>query len=291
VPEAFPDPRTLLKRHGLAAKKSWGQNFLVAESVYRGIVDASVSSGEDWVVEVGAGLGTLTMRLAERVREGKVVAVERDPDMVRVLEAELGHLDNVEIHPANALTYDLAQVARWRGAPVALCGNLPYQIASPLLFHFLEARQHLTRMVVMLQKEMAERLMARPGSSDYSAFGAIIGAFADVSLVVRARSTAFVPPPRVDSAVVRITPLPGGEPRLPLGDPDHFRQVVHAAFGQRRKVLRNALRARFAAEDVMAALEETGIDGGRRGETLELAELAALALALPRGALRSESSA
>src|SRR5690606_21088653 len=124
-PDAFPDPRALLRRYGLHAKKSWGQNFLIAESVYRAIVDATVKDEDDWIVEIGAGLGTLTMRLAQRVPEGKVIAVERDPDMVRVLEAELGHLDNVEIHPQNALTYDLAQIARWRGGPLALCGNLP----------------------------------------------------------------------------------------------------------------------------------------------------------------------
>ena len=177
TPTAFPDPRVLLKRYGLAAKKSWGQNFLISESVYRAVVDATVREPDDWVVEIGAGLGTLTMRLAQRVPEGKVIAVERDRDMVAVLEAELGHLDNVEVHPANAMTYDLAQVARWRGAPVALCGNLPYQIASQLLFHFIDARQHLTCAVVMLQKEIRHDRPAWPvrrprcGPSSASASG------------------------------------------------------------------------------------------------------------------------
>jgi 16S rRNA (adenine1518-N6/adenine1519-N6)-dimethyltransferase len=279
--EAFPDPRTLLKRHGLAAKKSWGQNFLIAESVYRGIVDAAVRAEDDWIVEIGAGLGTLTMRLAERVPEGKIIAVERDRDLIAVLEAELGHLDNVEVHPANALEYDLSAVARWHGGPVALCGNLPYQIASPLLFHFLESRQHLTRIVVMLQKEMAERLMARPGTSAYGALGVMVQAVADVSLVVRARATAFAPAPKVDSAVVAIVPL--AAPRADLGDPDQFRRVVQAAFGQRRKVLKNALRARFEPAAVDRALADTSIDGTRRGETLSIDELAALSRALPGG--------
>jgi 16S rRNA (adenine1518-N6/adenine1519-N6)-dimethyltransferase len=278
--QPFPDPRTLLRRHGLRAKKSWGQNFLIAESVYRAIVDAAIDSNEDWVVDIGAGLGTLTMRLAERVPDGQVVAVERDPDLVAVLEKELGHLDNVQVHPANALTYDLGGIARWRGAPVALVGNLPYQIAAPLLFRFIEQRKHLSRIVVMLQREMADRLLARPGTSAYGALGVLIGAWADVSLVVRARATAFAPPPKVESAVVRILPLPGGEPRVPLGSAEQVRAVVNAAFGQRRKVLRNALRARFSVESVDAALASTGIDGGRRGETLSIEELAALAIAL-----------
>src|SRR5690606_18238471 len=122
--EPFPDPRALLRKHGLAAKKSWGQNFLVAERAYRAIVDAAVDVADDWIVELGAGLGTLTMRLAERVPEGKVIAVERDRDMAQVLRAELAHLDNVEIVEANALTYDLAMIARWHGGPISVCGNL-----------------------------------------------------------------------------------------------------------------------------------------------------------------------
>jgi 16S rRNA (adenine1518-N6/adenine1519-N6)-dimethyltransferase len=279
----FPDPRSLLRRHGLRAKKSWGQNFLIAESVYRAIVDAAIESNEDWVIDVGAGLGTLTMRLAERVPEGHVIAVERDPDLVAVLEAELGHLDNVDVHPANALTYDVGAIARWRGAPVALVGNLPYQIAAPLLFRFIEQRRHLSRMVVMVQREMADRLLASPGTAAYGALGVLVRAWADVELVVRARATAFAPPPKVESAVVRIAPLPGAAPRVALGTPEQFRDVVHAAFGQRRKVLRNALRARFATEAVDAALAGTGLDGGRRGETLSIEELAGLTLALAEG--------
>jgi 16S rRNA (adenine1518-N6/adenine1519-N6)-dimethyltransferase len=281
--QPFPDPRTLLRRHGLRAKKSWGQNFLIAEGVYRAIVDASIESNEDWVVDIGAGLGTLTMRLAERVPEGMVIAVERDPDLVKVLETELGHLDNVEVHPANALTYDLGAIARWRGAPVSLVGNLPYQIAAPLLFRFIEQRQQLSRIVVMLQREMAERLLARPGTAAYGVLGVLIGAWADVEMVVRARATAFAPPPKVESAVVRIVPLAGGAPRVPLGGPEQFRDVVHAAFGQRRKVLRNALRARFSAEAIDVALAAVGVDGGRRGETLSIEELAALTVALVEG--------
>jgi 16S rRNA (adenine1518-N6/adenine1519-N6)-dimethyltransferase len=281
--QPFPDPRALLRRHGLRAKKSWGQNFLIAEGVYRAIVDAAIAGDDDWVVEIGAGLGTLTMRLAERVPEGRVVAVERDPDLVKVLEAELGHLDNVEVHPANALTYDLGAIARWRGEPVALVGNLPYQIAAPLLFRFIDQREHLRRIVVMLQREMADRLVARPGTAAYGALGVLIGAWADVEIVARARATAFAPPPKVESAVVRIVPLPGCAPRVPLGDAEQFRDVVHAAFGQRRKVLRNALRARFAAEAIDAALARTALDGGRRGETLSIEELAALTVALSEG--------
>ena len=182
--------------------------------------------GEQGVVEIGSGLGTLTMRLAERVPNGKVIAIEREPDMLSVLKAELEHLDNVEIHAANAMTYDYASVAKWSGNKIVVCGNLPYQIASQLLFRFIDYRQHLSRMVVMLQREMADRLMARPGTSQYGALGVLISTWADIELVVRARASAFVPPPKVDSAVVRIVPLPGGGARAAIDDAERYRALV-----------------------------------------------------------------
>lgn len=280
--EPFPDPRALLRKHGLGAKKSWGQNFLVAERAYRAIVDATVGAVDDWIVELGAGLGTLTMRLAERAPEGKVLAVERDRDMAAVLRAELEHLDNVEIVEANALTYDLAMVGRWHGAPITVCGNLPYHIASQLLIRIVEARAHVRRAVVMVQREMADRLVAVPGTKSYGSLGVLVGTYADVSTVVRVGPGAFAPPPKVSSAVVRLDMLPDGASRVPIADPGHYADVVHAAFGQRRKKLRNALSARFDGAAVDAALAATGIDGNRRGETLPIAELAALADALPR---------
>jgi 16S rRNA (adenine1518-N6/adenine1519-N6)-dimethyltransferase len=279
--DPFPDPRTLLKQYGLTAKKSWGQNFLVSESAYRGIVDAAVRDDDDWVVEIGAGLGTLTMRLAQRVPEGKVIAVERDRDMVKVLEAELGHLDNVEIHPANALEYDFASIARWHAGPVAVAGNLPYQIASQILFRLLDCRGAWSRAVVMLQKEMADRLVAAPDTSAYGALGVIIGTWCAIDRVVGVKATGFTPAPKVASAGVRHRPH--AEPIATIDDPTHYVAVVHAAFGQRRKTLRNALRAVFPVEAVDAALAATGTDGQRRGETLSIPEFAALAAHLPPG--------
>src|SRR5215467_4009216 len=162
--DPFPDARVLLERHGLRAKKSFGQNFLVSERAFRAIVDAAVGADDDWIVEIGAGLGTLTARLAERVPEGKVIALERDPDMIGVLRAELGGVDNVQIEDADALRYDLQMAARWRTEPIAVCGNLPYHIAAPLLFRVVDARAAVRCAVVMIQKEMADRLVAPPGT-------------------------------------------------------------------------------------------------------------------------------
>jgi 16S rRNA (adenine1518-N6/adenine1519-N6)-dimethyltransferase len=277
VHEPFPDPRVLLRRHGLQAKKSFGQNFLLSERAYRAIVDATVRDASDWVVEIGAGLGTLTARLAERVADGKVIAVERDRDMVAVLRAELEHYDNVEIAEADALSYDLAMAARWAGGRIAVCGNLPYNIASQILFRIIEARAQVTHAVVMLQREVADRLLARPGTKAYSALTVLITTYAEVSSVVRVGRGAFWPPPKVESTVVRLTPLADGRARADIADPQRYADVVHAAFGQRRKTLRNALRARYDQDAVDRALAATGIAGERRGETLDVGEFATLA--------------
>lgn len=279
--DPFPDARVLLERYGLRAKKAFSQNFLISDRAFRAIVDATVRADDDWIVEIGAGLGTLTARLAERVPEGKVIALERDRDMIGVLRSELAGVDNVDIEEVDAMRYDLAMAAKWRGGPIAVCGNLPYQIASQLMFRVIDARAHVTHAVMMIQKEMADRLLAAPGGKDYGALGVMIRTYADVSTVAKVSAGSFVPPPKVDSTVIRLTPLAGGQPRVPIADDKHYSAVVHAAFGQRRKTLRNALRAAFDEAGVDAALAATGIDGQRRGETLEIAEFAALAAALP----------
>ena len=275
--EAFPDPRELLRRHGLSAKKAWGQNFLISQRAYRAIVDAAVSDYTDWIVEIGAGLGTLTMRLAERVTEGMVIAIERERDMISVLEAELGNYDNVQIEPTNALTYDLSSAARWAGKPIAVCGNLPYNIASQILFRIVEAREHVTRAVVMLQREMADRILADPGNKTYGAMTVLIGSFARRSRVVNVKAGGFVPPPKVDSAVIRLD-FDGSGPELV--DEAMFFEVVHAGFAMRRKTLRNNLRARFGEAICDAGLTTASIDGGRRAETLTPDEFAALTAGL-----------
>jgi len=282
--DPFPDARVLLARYQLHAKKGFGQNFLISERAFRAIVDAAVQSDDDWIVEIGAGLGTLTARLAERVPEGKIIALERDPDMIAVLRGELAGVDNVEIEPIDALRYDLRMAARWRGDRITVCGNLPYHIAAPLLFRVLEAREVVRCAVVMVQKEMADRIVAPPGGKTYGALGVMIRTYADVSTVARVSAGSFVPPPKIDSTVLRLVPLAGGQPRVPIADPAHYSNVVHAAFGQRRKTLRNALRAVFAEAAVDGALAATGIDGVRRGETLEIAEFGRLAAALPADA-------
>jgi 16S rRNA (adenine1518-N6/adenine1519-N6)-dimethyltransferase len=283
--EAFPDARVILARYGLQAKKSFGQNFLISERAFRAIVDATVRTDEDWIVEIGAGLGTLTARLAERVTAGKVIALEHDADMVKVLRTELAGVDNVDIEQVDALRYDFKMAAKWRGEPISVCGNLPYHIASQLLFKIIDARASITHAVVMIQKEMADRIMAPPGGKTYGAIGVMIRTYADVKSVAKVGAGSFVPPPKIDSTVIKLVPLADAKPRVPIENEKHYSVVVHAAFGQRRKTLRNALRAVFEDAAVDAALAATSIDGQRRGETLDIPEFGALAAAIPVSAM------
>jgi 16S rRNA (adenine1518-N6/adenine1519-N6)-dimethyltransferase len=278
IEEAFPSAHALLDRYGLRAKKSFGQNFLISDRAFRAIVDATVKTEEDWIVEIGAGLGTLTARIAARIPDGKLIALERDPDMVHVLRGELGTQDNIQIEEVDALRYDLRMVGKWRGDKITVCGNLPYHIASQLIFRVIEAREYVSHAVFMIQKEMADRIVAAPGGKDYGALGVMVRTYADVRTVAKVGAGAFVPPPKIDSTVIELRPL--ATTRAPIDDEAHYSKVVHAAFGQRRKTLRNALRAAFEDAVVDGGLSATAIDGGRRGETLDITEFAALASAM-----------
>ncbi len=274
VPATIPDwedPRRVMRRHGLAPKRSFSQNFLVARSAVERIVDALAPRPDELTVELGPGLGTLTGAL---LRAGaRVLAVERDRDMLAVLEAELGVVPALTLREGDAATVDLGALAAEHG-PVALVGNLPYAITGAIVRNLTEQRGAVSRAVVMVQREVRDRLLADPGTKDYGALTVFVQAGFDVTPVVRVPSGAFHPPPKVESAVVKL--VPRAVPRA--AETPAFRDVVQAAFGMRRKTLRNGLK-RIGAE---AILETTGIDGGRRGETLTIEELAALADAWSR---------
>ncbi len=265
--------KTLLERYGLHAKKSWGQNFLLDERAYTAIVAACALTSEDLVIEIGAGLGTLTSRLLDT--GAKVIAIERERAMCEVLRAELGSRPNFVLREENALHLDIPGLGLAK-TPV-IVGNLPYQIATPLLFRFLEQRAFLRHIVVMLQREVADRLLAAAGSDDYSALSAQVQMLARVERVCQVGRGGFLPAPRVDSTVVRL--LPVEKTRVPVKDLATYARVVRGAFAQRRKTLRNALGTALG-EGALPLLQAAGIDLGRRGETLSVAEFARLADAI-----------
>jgi len=274
----YPSPRALLDRHGLKAKKSWGQNFLGDEEILDHIARLAVEVEGERVVELGAGLGHLTVRLL--ARGARVIAVERDRDMAKVLREELG--ERIELLEADAVTLDYGKLAA-EDHQVAVVGNLPYHLTSPILFSLLDQAEHVSRAVFLLQREVAERLAARPGTKDWGLLSVLLQLRARVHVVRRVPAGAFHPPPDVESAVLHAAL---GPPRAAVGDEDRFRKLVKAGFAQRRKTLWNALgAARIAGpERLRAALDAAGVDGQRRGETLEVEEWAALARALGAGA-------
>lgn len=269
-------PRELLKRHGLRAKHSWGQNFLGDEGVLNDIAaGARISQGET-VIELGPGLGHLTAVLA--AHGANVVAVERDRDMVRVLNGR--KLESVRVVEGNAAEVDFAKVAGV--SPVTVIGNLPYHLSSPILFEVLDQHASVKRAVFTLQQEVVTRLSAEPGGRDYGLLSVLLGLHFDVEELMQLPRHFFHPPPNVDSAVVRLEHR--NTPRAPIKDDARFRKVVKAAFAQRRKTLINSLQSdkQLATKEVYAkALADAGIDSQRRAETLSVEEFAALESALP----------
>jgi 16S rRNA (adenine1518-N6/adenine1519-N6)-dimethyltransferase len=267
-------PKQVLSKHGLRPKRSWSQNFLADASVAARIADEAlrVAGADGAVLELGAGTGALTRELAARV--GRVVALERDRDMAGVLRAELAPLANVAVREDNALTVDVTALAS--GGRLTVVGNLPYHIASQIVFHLLEHKGAVSSFILMLQAEMAVRICAGPGTKDYGVISALCALHTRPQILFTVAPGAFHPRPRVDSAVVRFDVL--ASPAVAVRDERAFRRVVKAAFSQRRKTLRNALRPIFpdvaAAERALAA---AGIDPGLRGETLDIAAFARLA--------------
>jgi 16S rRNA (adenine1518-N6/adenine1519-N6)-dimethyltransferase len=276
---AYPGPRALLRKYGLRAKKSWGQNFLGDERILDDIARLAVERKGELVVELGAGLGHLTARLL--ARGGRVVAVERDRDMARVLRGELG--DAVRLLEADAARLDYRALAAGEGGCLAVVGNLPYHLTSPILFSLLDQADALSRAVLLVQREVGERLAAAPATRAWGLLSALLQQRADVTVERLVPRGAFVPPPEVESAVVRAV---FGPPRVEVADPARFRHLVKAGFAQRRKTLKNALEAARLAPPgaIAAAMAGTGIDPSRRGETLTVAEWAALERALERDA-------
>ena len=278
--DGYRAPGELLRRYGLAPKKSWGQCFLHEPAMARRIVAAVGAGPDDTVVEIGAGLGALTGLLARRHK--RLLAIERDRDLVAVLREELADEPTVEVVEANALTFDLRSV----GGPVHVVGNLPYNISSPLLFHLNEARDVVQSATVMLQRELAQRLAAAPGSKLYGAPTVTLGLRAKIDTVVQVGRGAFLPPPKVDSTVLRLdfaaarAPSRPAELRLSPAADELLEPLVRGAFAARRKKLRKALSASYPVTQVDAALSDAGIDGGLRAEVLDLPAFARLAESL-----------
>lgn len=263
-------------------KKRFGQNFLHDRHVVERILDAAEISSTDRVLEIGPGLGALTGDLLARAAEVNVIEVDRE-----LIEHWANHPHpQLQLHAGDALALDWATILP--KPPYKLAANLPYNISTPILFRIIEYRQLFSRLVLMFQKEVGERLAASPGGKDYGVLSVFCQIWFDVHKVMNVPPGAFQPPPKVHSMVVRLDPLPA--PRVQIGDEALFRRVVKGAFGQRRKTLRNALSgAGFDAKELETAFAAVGIDSQRRGETLALEEFSRLSLALERRRFGAEN--
>jgi len=256
---------------GHVPRKRFGQHFLIDADVIEGIVDALDPQPSETMVEIGPGLGALTLPLLQRLDHLQVVELDRDLVAHWQVHALAPRLT---VHAADALAFDFAQV----GARFKVAGNLPYNISTPLLFHLAAYVARIERMVLMLQKEVVDRMVAEPGSAAYGRLSVGLQVRFALYSQMDVPPTAFKPPPKVDSAVVVMVPLGAAAPQI--DNPAGFEAVVAAAFGQRRKTLRNALSALLDDSQIRAA----GVDPGARAEQLAPEAFVALAEQVPNPA-------
>jgi len=271
----------IIRKHGFTTRKRFGQNFLIDEHVIEKIMEATALTDEDCALEIGPGIGALTQRLAERARH--VVAVEIDQNLIPILQETLSGYSNVTVIHQDILKTDLKELAETYndGKRLKVVANLPYYITTPIVMQLLESGAPIDSMTLMVQKEVADRMEADPGTRDYGALSLAVQYYTKVTTVATVPPGCFIPQPKVTSAVVHM--VRRTSPVAPVADEGFFFRVVRAAFGQRRKTLPNALCAgingltRDVAVECMAAV---GLDEKVRGGKLSTAEFAALSCAL-----------
>jgi 16S rRNA (adenine1518-N6/adenine1519-N6)-dimethyltransferase len=252
----------------MVVRKRFGQHFLHDRAVIRRIIDAIAPVDGERVVEIGPGRGAITWDLLQR--SGRLDAVEIDRDLAAALRADPRAKGRLDIHVGDALKIDWVKL-RADGPPLRVVGNLPYNISTPVLFHLLSQRAAIADMHFMLQKEVVERMSAKPGGKEYGRLTVMLAAYAEVEHLFDVGPGAFHPRPKVWSAVVRLRP--SVEPRFPIGDEGALKSLATAAFSHRRKTLRNGLKSLLSGEDI----EACGVDPQQRPETLDPAQFGRLA--------------
>lgn len=266
--------KEIKNKFGFEFKKAYGQNFLTSDGVLQDICCAA--SGADGIIEIGPGFGTLTNSLAAAF--DKVLAVEIDARLKPVLNYTLKEHDNVNVLLGDCMKMDFTELINehFPGKSVSVAANLPYYITTPIITMLIESRLPLDKIVVMVQKEVAQRLCAQPGSKEFGAISVLCSYYTNPEIITVVPAGCFVPSPKVDSAVVAMKVRK--EPAVNVVDEKMFFSVVKAAFSQRRKTLCNCLNSYFTAEKQIISdlLTQVGVDPGRRGETLTLAEFAAI---------------
>lgn len=271
--------RDVLKRHGFVFQKKYGQNFLIDPHVLEKIIDASEISKEDFVLEIGPGIGTMTQYLSEAA--GKVAAVEIDRFLIPVLEDTLTGFSNVEVIQGNILKMDLNGLVQEKnqGKPVKVVANLPYYITTPILMELLERRIPIRSITVMVQREVAERMCMGPGSKGYGALSLAVQYYSQPKMVAQVPPNCFIPRPKVGSSVIMLKIHE--KPPVNVENQEMMFQIIRASFNQRRKTLVNGMLNyqgfSFGKEEIVRALETCGIPANARGESLSLEQFGQLA--------------
>ena len=275
------ETKRVIEKYDFAFRKQFGQNFLIDASVPAAIVEAAALTKDDTVLEIGPGIGTMTQYLAEAA--GKVVAVEIDKALIPILADTLSGFDNVQVLQGDILKTDLQKIIEENGGrPIKVVANLPYYITTPILMKLLSGGEDISLMAVMVQEEVARRIVSGPGNKDYGSLSVGVQYYADPEIVCRVAPSCFLPQPKVASSVLRL--VKRAQPKVTPKDAAHMFACVKAAFLQRRKTLPNALAGYaplgVSREEAAAALEELGLDARVRGETLSMEQFAALSDAL-----------
>ncbi len=277
-------PREILQHYAIKPRKKLGQSFLTDEDAIQKIALTADVQKDDIIVEIGSGIGVLTEYLAQN-DAAQIIAVELDDNLVNVLKDRLSSYQNIRVHHGNILNYDFQSIAGAEHRKIKIVGNIPYNISSPLLFHLLSCRNEIHSFVLMMQKEMIDRLAASPGTKSYGVPSVILQMFATVEKILTIPASSFHPRPKVESSVIK--GIFRQQSLIRLTSEDFFTRLVRASFAQRRKTLMNNLKhsklmegcsENFLSESLMLA----GIEGQRRGETLSVEEFGNLSNILQR---------
>lgn len=278
----FKNTQEIIKKHNFSIQKKYGQNFLIDEHVLNKIIAAAELTEDDYVIEIGPGIGTMTERMAPECRH--VTAIEIDKELIPILSETLSGFDNVDIINEDVLKVDLNKLIAERNdnKPVKVVANLPYYITTPIIMSLLENKIPIDTITVMVQKEVADRMMVGPGTKDYGALSLAVQYYAKPYIVANVPMNCFVPRPNVASAVIRLTCHK--EPPVTVKDEKLMFNLIRASFNQRRKTLINGISnfsgLSFTKEQVAMALNSIGLSENIRGEALDLEKFAKLSDAL-----------
>ena len=274
--------KEVINKYSFAFQKKFGQNFLIDSNVLENIVEAAGITKDDFVLEIGPGIGTMTQYLCESARQ--VLAVEIDKMLIPILEDTLSEYDNVEVINQDVLKVDIKSLVEEKnnGRPIKVVANLPYYITTPIIMGLFESKVPIESITIMVQKEVADRMQTGPGSKDYGALSLAVQYYAEAKVMLNVSATCFMPRPNVDSAVIKLTRHQ--ESPVEVKDESLMFRIIKASFNQRRKTLVNGLKNSseldFSKEDITEAIKSIGKEENIRGEKLTLEEFAKLSNAL-----------